>query len=91
MSLIKSISAAAMLGFALAQIPHALASEDIDPALKAKVTAEMTAKGYDVRKVQMEDGKIEVYAVKDGKTLEIYLDDKLQILKSDGEEDGDQG
>ena len=46
----------------------AFASEGIDPALQAKVTAQLTAQGYDVRKVQMEDGMIEVYVVKDGKT-----------------------
>ena len=47
----------------------AFASDDIDPALQAKITAQLTAQGYDVRKVQMEDGMIEVYAVKDGKTV----------------------
>lgn len=66
----------------------AFASDDIDPALQAKVTAQLTAQGYDVRKVQMEDGMIEVYAVKDGKTSEIYLNDKLEIVKNNGENQG---
>lgn len=66
----------------------AFASDDINPALQAKVTAQMTAQGYDVRKVQMEDGMIEVYAVKDGKTSEIYLNDKLEIVKNNGEDQG---
>lgn len=30
--------------------------------------------GYEVRKMEMEDGKIEAYAVKDGKMSEIYVD-----------------
>ena len=66
----------------------AFASEGIDPALQAKVTAQLTAQGYDVRKVQMEDGMIEVYAVKDGKTSEIYLNDKLEVVKNNGEDEG---
>ena len=66
----------------------AFASEGIDPALQAKVTAQLTAQGYDVRKVQMEDGMIEVYAVKDGKTSEIYLNDKLELVKNNGEDEG---
>jgi hypothetical protein len=67
---------------------YAFASEDIDPALKDKVTKQMTDQGYDVRKIQMEDGMIEVYAVKDGKTAEIYLNDKLEIVKTNGEDEG---
>jgi hypothetical protein len=66
----------------------AFASDGIDPALQAKVTAQLTAQGYDVRKVQMEDGMIEVYAVKDGETSEIYLNDKLEIVKNNGEDQG---
>ena len=66
----------------------AFANDGIDPALQAKVTAQLTAQGYDVRKVQMEDGMIEVYAVKDGETSEIYLNDKLEIVKNNGEDQG---
>jgi hypothetical protein len=66
----------------------AFASEGIDPALQAKVTAQLTAQGYDVRKVQMEDGMIEVYAVKGGKTSEIYLNEKLEVVKNNGEDEG---
>ncbi|MCE8522828.1 PepSY domain-containing protein [Ruegeria pomeroyi] len=32
--------------------------------------------GYDVRKIEDEDGKIEAYVVKDGKMAEIYVDPK---------------
>ena len=66
----------------------AFASDDINPALQAKVTSQLTAQGYEVRKVQMEDGMIEVYAVKNGKTSEIYLNDKLEIVKNSGEDQG---
>ena len=39
-----------------------------------EVTASLTAMGYQVRKAEMEDGKIEVYFVRDGKMGEVYVD-----------------
>ena len=73
---------------ATATLAFASDGDGIDPALQAKVTAQLTAQGYDVRKVQMEDGMIEVYAVKDGKTSEIYLNDNLEVVKNNGEDQG---
>ncbi|MEE4235968.1 MAG: PepSY domain-containing protein [Anderseniella sp.] len=35
--------------------------------------AKVTAMGYDVRKLEVDDGCYEAYATKDGKRLEIYL------------------
>lgn len=37
------------------------------------VQASMVAMGYEVRKAEMEDGKIEVYFVRDGKMGEVYV------------------
>ena len=41
---------------------------------EAEVRQMLTADGYEVRKVETEDGKIEAYALKDGKKLEVYID-----------------
>lgn len=38
-----------------------------------EVKASLTAMGYEVRKAEMEDGKIEVYFVRDGKMGEVYV------------------
>jgi hypothetical protein len=62
--------------------PVAMAEESVDAATIEKVTAQLTAEGYEVRKVGREDGYIEVYAVKDGKTYELYLDETLKIVKT---------
>jgi hypothetical protein len=63
--------------------PMALASDDtVDAATQDKVRAELTAQGYEVRRIQREDGMIEVYAVKDGKTYELYLDETLKVVKT---------
>lgn len=38
-----------------------------------EVQASLIAMGYEVRKTEMEDGKIEVYFVRDGKMGEVYV------------------
>ena len=38
-----------------------------------EVQASLTAMGYEVRKAEMEDGKIEVYFVRDGQMGEVYV------------------
>jgi hypothetical protein len=75
------LARAAALTAVLAAGP-AMASNKVDDATKEKVTAQLTAQGYEVRKIQMENGLIEAYAVKDGKTLEVYLDADLKVVKT---------
>jgi len=41
---------------------------------KDAITAKVTAMGYEVRKVQEEDGCWEVKGTKDGKRVEAYFD-----------------
>lgn len=89
MKTLTTVAKAAALAAILLAAPAAFASEKVDPALKDKVAAALTKQGYDVRKVQLEDGKIEVYAVKDGKAMELYLDDKLNIIRTGGEDSED--
>ncbi|WP_138933447.1 PepSY domain-containing protein [Roseovarius arcticus] len=48
------------------------------------VQTKLTEMGYEVRKAEMEDGKIEVYFVKDGKMGEVYVNpENGQITKLD--------
>ncbi|MBP0483054.1 PepSY domain-containing protein [Sagittula salina] len=64
----------------------ALASEGtlmLDEGMKAKITQTLTDQGYEVRKIQIEDGAYEAYAIKGGKTYEIYMDRDLKILRTD--------
>jgi hypothetical protein len=84
MTTFARLAAVAAFATALIQSPLAMASDEIDAALKDKVTAKMTAEGYEVRKIEKEDGLIEVYAVKGGKTYELYLDGALNVVKTSG-------
>jgi len=40
---------------------------------KDDIRQSLTVKGYDVRKIELEDGCYEAYSLKDGKKYEIYV------------------
>lgn len=78
-----TLKSAALIGMLFAAAPMAMAEGgDVDAATQAKITERMTAQGYDVRKMEIEDGMLEVYAVKDGKTYQVFYDDKLALVKT---------
>lgn len=85
----RSITAVGLgLVLALAGLP-ALASGDgakLSQETRARIVEKMTGEGYEVRKVKTEDGYYEVYALKDGKRLEIYLDADLNPVKTKGDD-----
>ncbi|WGW03009.1 PepSY domain-containing protein [Tropicibacter oceani] len=60
----------------------ALASGNLSTQQQEQIRAKLTAQGYDVRKIESEDGMIEVYALKDGARLELYLDADFNIIKT---------
>ena len=64
-----------------------MASDYAKPGLtqdtEAAIRATLTEQGYDVRKIDVEDGMYEAYAMKDGKRFEIYLDTDLKIVKTE--------
>ncbi len=73
------------LALALALPVSAFASSDdslLTPERKAEITEKLTAEGYEVRKIDVEDGMIEAYVLKDGQRLEIYLDAALNIVRT---------
>ena len=44
------------------------------------IEKKLTDMGYEVRKIEMEDGMYEAYALKDGNRYEIYIDVDLTIV-----------
>jgi hypothetical protein len=76
------IAALAALALALAA-PAARAEDEVDAATQEKVTAQLTAEGYEVRKIEAEDGLIEAYVVKDGKAMSLFLDESLKVVKTE--------
>lgn len=51
-----------------------LAPETALGKTETEVRAALTELGYDVRKIEVEDGEIEAYVVKDGKMAEVHVD-----------------
>lgn len=64
-------------GAAFASSDYGLSAEQT-----AQIKTRLTEQGYEVRKIDREDGMIEVYALKDGKRLELYLDDAFNVVKT---------
>lgn len=56
---------------------------NLDTATSERIKTELSAQGYDVRKVELEDGMYEAYALKDGEKYEIYLDADLKVVKTE--------
>ena len=59
----------------------ALAEESVDATTQDKLTKLLTDQGYEIRRIDAEDGLIEVYALKDGHKLEIYFDKDLKQVE----------
>ncbi len=75
---------AALVALSLAlAAPAARAEDEVDAATQEKVTAQLTAEGYEVRKIEAEDGLIEAYVVKDGKAMSLFLDESLKVVKTE--------
>jgi hypothetical protein len=62
-----------------------LAEQPVAQDKADKLGAELKAQGYEVRRMEMEDGYIEVYALKDGKRMELYFDSNLKQVTRKGD------
>ncbi|WP_439124721.1 PepSY domain-containing protein [Marivita sp.] len=72
------------LALALALPASVFASSDdaLTTERMTEIRTKLTAEGYEVRKIEMEDGMIEAYVLKDGERLELYLDAALNVVRT---------
>ena len=70
----RKIALIAMMAFATPALAEVVTMDSNLGTTIEEVQASLTAMGYEVRKAEMEDGKIEVYFVRDGKMGEVYVD-----------------
>lgn len=77
------------LAAALAVPAAGFASEraGFDQKTADQVRTMLTDQGYEVRKIDFEDGLYEAYAIKDGKRMEVYVTAKMEILNGDQDKD----
>jgi hypothetical protein len=71
------------LAIAAGSMAHASDDKAVDATKANAIKAQLTEQGYEVRKVEMEDGMYEAYAMKDGERYEIYLDADLKVVKTE--------
>lgn len=64
----------AAMAIATPVLASQISTDTVLGATPDEVQANLKQMGYDIRKWEMEDGLIEVYAVMDGKRYEIYVD-----------------
>lgn len=65
-----------------APLAYASSNNRVSEEQQKQIRERLTVQGYDVRKIDSEDGQIEVYVIKDGKKLELYLDQNLEIVRT---------
>lgn len=80
---LKPLTLTVALGLGLIAGGAATASsyDKISDEMRAQITTQLAADGYEVRKIEREDGMIEVYALKGGQRFEIYLDRDLNVTR----------
>jgi hypothetical protein len=61
----------------------AFAEVELTPEMKTKIEDMLKAQGYEVGKIKVEDGNYEAYVKKGDEKLEIILNDKLEIVKTE--------
>lgn len=83
----KRMLTAAAVALACLSVPAFAEGDAVDAATRDKLTAQLVAQGYDVRKIEAEDGRIEAYVVKDGATVQLWFDMDLKPVVQDGDAD----
>lgn len=69
----RKLALIAMMALATPALAEDVEKGSVLGTTMEKVRASLTAMGYDVRKAEMEDGKIEVYFVRDSQRGEVYV------------------
>lgn len=70
----KMLSVVAVAPMILASAAIAVERGDTVGTDGAAIRSALEADGYEVRKIETEDGELEAYALKDGKRYEIHVD-----------------
>jgi len=69
----RKLALITLLAFGTPALAEDVTMDSVLGTTMEEVQASLTAMGYEVRKAEMEDGKIEVYFVRDGKMGEVYV------------------
>ncbi len=83
--MLRTLTASLALATALslaAPVVHASSSARVNPEVATQIRDKLTSQGYEVRKIENEDGYYEAYVIKDGVRQELYLNSELEIVRT---------
>lgn len=80
----KTLTVAALVTALSVAAPAAFASGSSKMSTETRdaIRTKLTEQGYEVRKIEAEDGMYEAYVIKDGTRMELYLNSELEIVKT---------
>lgn len=89
--MLKTLTALALTTAIALPSASLAASDDVgyNQSVADQVRTMLTEQGYEVRKIDFEDGLYEAYALKNGERMEVYVNAALEIVRHEGEEDDD--
>ncbi|HKK98433.1 MAG TPA: PepSY domain-containing protein [Marivita sp.] len=71
------------LALAIPATAFASSNDSLSSERETEIRTKLTQEGYDVRKIDVEDGMIEAYVLKNGQRYELYLDAALNVIKTE--------
>ena len=78
----KFSASAALLALTILLPGSAFADVNLTPEVEQQIRDVLSVQGYEVGKIKIEDGMYEAYAKKDGNKYEIFLNEKLEVVKT---------
>lgn len=79
--MLKTIAIPFAFAITLTDAVHAMGTVELTDENKDQIQLILTAEGYEVGKIKIEDGMYEAYAKKDGHRYEIFLNGDFEIVE----------
>lgn len=81
--IIPTLAICAALSLSAAVASASDESVQLTDEVTQSIETKLTAQGYEVGKIKIEDGLYEAYAKKDGQRFEVFLDAALEIVRTE--------
>ena len=79
--MMKKLAATLAVAIAFAGAAHASATVELTDENTTQIRELLTADGYEVAKIKIEDGMYEAYAKKDGQRYEVFLNGDFEVIE----------
>lgn len=79
--MLKKLAAPLAVAIVLAGAAQAAGSVELTDTNTNQIRLQLTADGYEVAKIKIEDGMYEAYAKKNGQRYEVFLNGDFEVVK----------